>query len=95
MLLKPAAGGGGKGMRIVHGPEEMQEALAASRKETEKAFGDTRVFVERYIEDPRHIEIQLLADVHGNVVYLGERECSIQRRYQKVIEEAPSSREWI
>lgn len=90
VLLKPAAGGGGKGMRIVHGPEEMQEALAASRKETEKAFGDTRVFVERYIEDPRHIEIQLLADVHGNVVYLGERECSIQRRYQKVIEEAPS-----
>lgn len=91
VLLKPAAGGGGKGMRIVHRPEEMQEALAASRKETQKAFGDTRVFVERYIQQPRHIEIQVLADSHGNVVHLGERECSIQRRYQKVIEEAPSA----
>ena len=90
ILLKPAAGGGGKGMRIVHQPEDMKDALAASRKETQKAFGDTRVFVERYIEQPRHIEIQILADVHGNVVHLGERECSIQRRYQKVIEEAPS-----
>ncbi len=91
VLLKPAAGGGGKGMRIVHRPEEMASALAASRKETQKAFGDTRVFVERYIEQPRHIEIQVLADSHGNVVHLGERECSIQRRYQKVIEEAPSA----
>lgn len=90
ILLKPAAGGGGKGMRIVHQPEDMKDALPASRKETQKAFGDTRVFVERYIEQPRHIEIQILADVHGNVVHLGERECSIQRRYQKVIEEAPS-----
>ncbi len=91
VLLKPAAGGGGKGMRIVHRPEEMASALAASRKETQKAFGDTRVFVERYIEQPRHIEIQVLADSHGNIVHLGERECSIQRRYQKVIEEAPSA----
>jgi len=91
ILLKPAAGGGGKGMRIVHQPEDMKDALAASRKETQKAFGDTRVFVERYIEQPRHIEIQVLADTHGNVVHLGERECSIQRRYQKVIEEAPSA----
>nr|WP_321466032.1 acetyl-CoA carboxylase biotin carboxylase subunit [uncultured Desulfobulbus sp.] len=90
ILLKPAAGGGGKGMRIVRKPEEMKEALAASRKETQKAFNDTRVFVERYIEQPRHIEIQVLADNHGNVVHLGERECSIQRRYQKVIEESPS-----
>ena len=90
ILLKPAAGGGGKGMRIVHKPEDMKDALAASRKETQKAFGDTRVFVERYIEQPRHIEIQVLADAHGNIVHLGERECSIQRRYQKVIEEAPS-----
>lgn len=90
ILLKPAAGGGGKGMRIVRKPEEMKEALAASRKETQKAFNDTRVFVERYIEQPRHIEIQILADSHGNVVHLGERECSIQRRYQKVIEESPS-----
>lgn len=90
ILLKPAAGGGGKGMRIVRKPEEMKDALAASRKETQKAFNDTRVFVERFIEQPRHIEIQVLADTHGNVVHLGERECSIQRRYQKVIEESPS-----
>ena len=90
VLLKPAAGGGGKGMRIVHKPEEMKDALDASRKETQKAFNDTRVFVERYIEQPRHIEIQILADSHGNVIHLGERECSIQRRYQKVIEESPS-----
>ena len=90
ILLKPAAGGGGKGMRIVHRPEEMSTALAASRQETQKAFNDTRIFVERYIENPRHIEIQILADSHGNVIHLGERECSIQRRYQKVIEEAPS-----
>ncbi|MCL2789821.1 MAG: acetyl/propionyl/methylcrotonyl-CoA carboxylase subunit alpha [Desulfobulbus sp.] len=90
VLLKPAAGGGGKGMRIVRKPEEMKDALAASRKETLKAFNDTRVFVERYIEQPRHIEIQILADSQGHVVHLGERECSIQRRYQKVIEESPS-----
>ena len=90
VLLKPAAGGGGKGMRIVRKPGDMKEALAASRQETQKAFNDTRVFVERYIEQPRHIEIQVLADSHGNVIHLGERECSIQRRYQKVVEESPS-----
>lgn len=90
VLLKPAAGGGGKGMRIVREPEQMKEALEASRKETLKAFNDTRVFVERYIEQPRHIEIQILADSQGHVVHLGERECSIQRRYQKVVEESPS-----
>jgi propionyl-CoA carboxylase alpha chain len=90
ILLKPAAGGGGKGMRIVAKPEDMKAALAASRQETQKAFNDTRVFVERYIEQPRHIEIQVLADSQGHVVHLGERECSIQRRYQKVIEESPS-----
>ena len=90
VLLKPAAGGGGKGMRIVFKPSEMKDALAASRKETQKAFNDTRVFVERYIEQPRHIEIQVLADSQGHVIHLGERECSIQRRYQKVIEESPS-----
>ncbi len=90
VLLKPAAGGGGKGMRIVRKPEDMKAALAASRQETQKAFNDTRIFVERYIEQPRHIEIQILADSHGHVVHLGERECSIQRRYQKVIEESPS-----
>ena len=90
VLLKPAAGGGGKGMRIVHSPDEMASALAASQQETRKAFGDSRIFMERYIERPRHVEIQILADSHGNVVHLGERECSVQRRYQKVIEEAPS-----
>jgi propionyl-CoA carboxylase alpha chain len=90
VLLKPAAGGGGKGMRAVSGPEEMSSALSACRKEAMKAFGDDRVFIERYVERPRHIEMQVLADAHGHVVHLGERECSIQRRYQKVIEEAPS-----
>ncbi|MBM9536901.1 acetyl-CoA carboxylase biotin carboxylase subunit [Desulfobulbus alkaliphilus] len=90
ILLKPAAGGGGKGMRIVRTPENMSAALAASRQETQKAFNDTRIFVERYIEQPRHIEVQIVADIHGNIVHLGERECSIQRRYQKVIEESPS-----
>ncbi len=90
VLLKPAAGGGGKGMRIVHAPEEMADALSASMQETRKAFGDSRIFMERYIQEPRHIEIQILADTFGNVVHLGERECSIQRRYQKVIEESPS-----
>jgi propionyl-CoA carboxylase alpha chain len=90
VLLKPAAGGGGKGMRIVRGPDEMEPALAACRQETRKAFGDSRIFMERYIEHPRHIEIQILADTHGNVVHLGERECSIQRRHQKIIEESPS-----
>jgi len=90
VLLKPAAGGGGKGMRIVNGPHEMEAALAASRQETRKAFNDSRIFLERYIEQPRHVEIQILADTLGNVVHLGERECSIQRRYQKIIEESPS-----
>jgi len=90
VLLKPAAGGGGKGMRIVHGDDEIADALAACQAEAAKAFGDDRVFVERYITRPRHIEIQVLADAHGNVIHLNERECSIQRRYQKVIEEAPS-----
>ncbi len=90
VLLKPAAGGGGKGMRIVHGEDEIGAALAACTAEAAKAFGDDRVFVERYITRPRHIEIQVLADSHGNIIHLNERECSIQRRYQKVIEEAPS-----
>jgi propionyl-CoA carboxylase alpha chain len=90
VLLKPAAGGGGRGMRIAHGPGELESALKAGQEETRKAFGDNKIFLERYVEDPRHIEIQIMADQHGSVVYLGERECSIQRRYQKVIEEAPS-----
>ena len=90
VLLKPAAGGGGKGMRIVSAPEEMEGAFAASRQEARKAFGDSRMFMERYIERPRHVEFQILADAYGSVIHLGERECSVQRRYQKIIEEAPS-----
>ncbi len=90
VLLKPAAGGGGKGMRVVEAESEMGEALAGSMAEARKAFNDDRVFVEKFIGRPRHVEIQILADSHGDVVYLGERECSIQRRYQKIIEEAPS-----
>ncbi len=90
VLLKPAAGGGGKGMRLVGGPEELASALEQCRQETGKSFGDTRIFVERFLEQPRHIEIQVLADSHGHVIHLGERECSIQRRYQKIVEESPS-----
>jgi len=90
VLLKPSAGGGGKGMRIVHSEDEIAAALESCQAEAAKAFGDDRVFVERFVSRPRHIEIQILADTHGTVLYLNERECSIQRRYQKVIEEAPS-----
>jgi len=90
VLLKPAAGGGGKGMRIVSGKKEMGPAFSACQEETRKAFGDPHLFIERYIANPRHIEIQILADQHGNVIHLGERECSVQRRYQKIIEETPS-----
>ena len=90
VLLKPAAGGGGRGMRIVESADELETGLREGQEETRKAFGDDRLFVERFIVQPRHIEIQIIADKHGEVVYLGERECSIQRRYQKVIEEAPS-----
>jgi len=90
VLLKPAAGGGGRGMRMVATPSELEAALKSAQDETRKAFGDDRIFLERFVSNPRHIEIQIIADRHGKVVSLGERECSIQRRYQKVIEESPS-----
>jgi acetyl-CoA carboxylase biotin carboxylase subunit len=90
VMLKAAAGGGGKGMRLVHSPEELKSALAAAQSEAERAFGDREVYIEKAIVNPRHIEMQVLADEHGNTVYLGERECSIQRRHQKVLEESPS-----
>ncbi|MDA8137154.1 MAG: acetyl-CoA carboxylase biotin carboxylase subunit, partial [Desulfobacteraceae bacterium] len=91
VLLKPAAGGGGKGMRTVDEPGQLAGALKACQQETLKAFGDDSIFIERFIRSPRHIEIQIMADMHGNIVHLGERECSIQRRYQKIIEESPST----
>jgi len=90
VLLKPAAGGGGRGMRVVDNPHEFAAALSACRDEVRKGFSDDRIFIEQYVERPRHIEIQIMADHHGNVIHLGERECSVQRRYQKVIEESPS-----
>ncbi|MCY0930321.1 ATP-grasp domain-containing protein [Streptomyces sp. H27-H1] len=90
VLLKPSAGGGGKGMRLVRDPGVLGEEIAAARREAKSSFGDDTLLVERWVDRPRHIEIQVLADAHGNVVHLGERECSLQRRHQKVIEEAPS-----
>ncbi|HMJ42758.1 MAG TPA: acetyl/propionyl/methylcrotonyl-CoA carboxylase subunit alpha [Pseudolabrys sp.] len=90
VMIKASAGGGGKGMRIAWSESEVAEGFARSRSEAKSSFGDDRMFIEKFIVDPRHIEIQLLGDKHGNVIYLGERECSIQRRNQKVIEEAPS-----
>jgi acetyl-CoA carboxylase biotin carboxylase subunit len=90
VLLKAAAGGGGKGMRVVRDASEIATSFAAASREAKNAFGDGAIYLEKYIEGPRHVEIQLIADMHGNVIHLGERECSVQRRHQKMIEEAPS-----
>jgi acetyl-CoA carboxylase biotin carboxylase subunit len=90
VLLKAAAGGGGKGMRVVEGPGDLESALRSSRSEAQSAFGKDTVFIEKYLPGPRHVEIQIIADCHGNCVWLGERECSVQRRHQKIIEETPS-----
>jgi propionyl-CoA carboxylase alpha chain len=90
VMIKASAGGGGKGMRIARDDDELREGFRAARSEAKSSFADDRLFVEKYIEHPRHIEIQVLGDAHGNVIHLGERECSIQRRHQKVLEEAPS-----
>ncbi|HEX6781904.1 MAG TPA: acetyl-CoA carboxylase biotin carboxylase subunit [Solirubrobacterales bacterium] len=89
VACKAAGGGGGKGFRVAMTPDDLQEAYEGSAREGEKFFSDSRVYIERYLEDPRHVEVQVLADGHGNVIHLGERDCSIQRRHQKVIEEAP------
>jgi propionyl-CoA carboxylase alpha chain len=90
VMIKASAGGGGKGMRIAHSASEVAEGFTRARSEAKSSFGDDRIFIEKFIVNPRHVEIQVLGDKHGNVIYLGERECSIQRRNQKVIEEAPS-----
>ncbi len=89
VLIKAAAGGGGKGMRLVHAPDQLEAAVRAAKSEALSAFGDDRVYVEKYLEEPRHVEFQILADQHGNVLHLFDRECSIQRRHQKLVEEAP------
>ncbi len=92
LLIKAAAGGGGKGMRIVNSAKDLKESIKSAQREAKTGFGDDRIFIERYVPVSRHIEIQILGDSHGNVVHLGERECSIQRRHQKIIEESPSPR---
>ena len=91
VIIKATAGGGGRGMKIVHSPATLPNAFATARAEAQSGFGNPEVYIERYCENPRHVEIQILADKHGNVIHLGERDCSIQRRHQKVIEEAPST----
>src|SRR3546814_1069936 len=89
-MMKASAGGGGKGMRLAYDEKDVREGFEATKREGLNSFGDDRVFIEKFILNPRHIEIQILGDKHGNILYLNERECSIQRRHQKVVEEAPS-----
>mmetsp|Transcript_3261 Transcript_3261/g.2202 ORF Transcript_3261/g.2202 Transcript_3261/m.2202 type:complete len:146 (-) Transcript_3261:1282-1719(-) len=91
VMVKASAGGGGKGMRIAYNDKEAIEGFRLSKEEALSSFGDDRIFIEKYVEEPRHIEYQILGDEHGNYIYMPERECSVQRRNQKVIEEAPSS----
>ena len=90
IAVKASAGGGGKGLRVAHGEDDVERAFETARREGEAYFADPAVYVERYLDDPRHVEVQILADAHGNVVHLGERDCTIQRRHQKLVEEAPS-----
>src|SRR5205085_8712372 len=90
LLIKPAAGGGGKGMRIVRSADQLEPEIERARSEGKRYFGDGRLYVERYVENPRHIEVQVLGDSHGNLIHLYERECSVQRRFQKIVEETPS-----
>ena len=91
MIVKAAAGGGGRGMRIARSEDEIRTAVQTAMNEAKKAFDVPDVYLEKYIEDPRHVEFQILGDEHGNIIHLGERECSIQRRHQKLVEESPST----